>query len=68
MRIDQEKIDSLFEIGGFAATPGTNGETGSGFGLILCKELLRKCGGDIHIKSKPGKGSVFSIMIPNTPD
>ena len=66
--IEQEKIDGLFEIGGFTSTTGTNGETGSGFGLILCKELLRKCGGDIHIKSTPGKGSVFSIMIPNYSD
>lgn len=65
--IEQEKIDGLFEIGSYSATPGTNGETGSGFGLLLCKELLEKCGGDIHVKSTPGKGSVFSVMIPNKP-
>jgi len=36
--------------------------------LILCKELINKCGGEIHIKSKPGKGSVFSILVPNHPE
>ncbi len=65
---DQEKAARLFEIGGIHNTKGTNGETGSGFGLILCKELINKCGGEIHLKSKPGKGSVFSVMIPNQPE
>ncbi len=65
--IPVERLESLFEIGGVESTKGTNGESGSGFGLILCKEMISKCGGKIDVKSQPGKGSIFSIMIPNRP-
>lgn len=65
--IPVERLESLFEIGGVESTKGTNGESGSGFGLILCKEMISKCGGKIDVKSQPGKGSTFSIMIPNKP-
>ena len=66
--ISEERLSKMFEIGGIESTKGTNGESGSGFGLILCKEMIDKCGGKIDVKSQPGKGSVFSIMIPNKPD
>jgi len=63
--IPSERLDGLFEIGNSNFSPGTNGEPSSGFGLILCKELIKKNGGDIHVKSKVGEGSVFSVTLPN---
>jgi len=63
--IPPEQLDGLFEIGNSNFSVGTNGEPSSGFGLILCKELIQKNGGDIHVKSKIGEGSVFSITLPN---
>ncbi len=62
--IPKENIGGLFEIGSTKLTKGTNGETGSGFGLILCKELVKRNGGDISVRSKPGEGSVISIIFP----
>ncbi len=66
--ISEDRVDQMFKLGGMESTKGTNGESGSGFGLILCKEMIDKCGGKINVKSRPGKGSVFSIMVPNKSD
>lgn len=43
---------------------GTSGETGTGFGLFLCKEFIKLHHGNLSIISEPGKGSVFSFNIP----
>ncbi|OGS35874.1 MAG: hypothetical protein A2506_13715 [Elusimicrobia bacterium RIFOXYD12_FULL_66_9] len=37
---------------------------GLGLGLTFCKEALQAMRGDISVKSKPGKGSVFTISLP----
>jgi len=38
---------------------GTAGETGSGLGLIVCRELLEKHGSKLNVESEEGKGSRF---------
>jgi len=38
---------------------------GSGIGLYLCKEIVKKLGGNIQLKSTPGMGSTFTVTIPN---
>jgi signal transduction histidine kinase len=43
---------------------GTANETGTGFGLILCKEFIVKNGGEIRVTSTQGKGSTFSFTLP----
>lgn len=48
----------------FYTTNGTNNETGTGLGLILCKEFLEKNAGRLMIESEPGKGSTFSFTLP----
>jgi ligand-binding sensor domain-containing protein/signal transduction histidine kinase len=58
---DQEK---LFCIDQKLKTIGTEGEKGTGLGLILCKEFVEKNGGEIKVTSQPGKGSTFSFTIP----
>jgi signal transduction histidine kinase len=37
---------------------------GSGLGLYIVKEALMKLSGSIHLESKPGVGSTFTIMLP----
>lgn len=44
-------------------TTGTSYEKGSGFGLMLCRDLLNKAGGDLIIESEPGVGSTFTIKM-----
>ena len=37
---------------------------GSGLGMTITKNLIDKMGGDIEIQSEPGKGSVFTVVLP----
>ena len=43
---------------------GTENETGSGLGLVLCKELVTILGGNIWVESKEDKGCDFKFTIP----
>lgn len=46
------------------STTGTQGEKGFGLGLIFCKELTEKLGGELSVESKLGIGSSFKISLP----
>ncbi|MEI8085088.1 MAG: hybrid sensor histidine kinase/response regulator [Paludibacter sp.] len=43
---------------------GTSQETGSGLGLILCKEFVDLLQGKMSVESEEGKGTTFKITIP----
>jgi len=62
--IPSETVDTLFHIDKGYSTTGTAGETGTGFGLILCREFVEKNGGNIGVKSIHGKGSSFFFTLP----
>jgi PAS domain S-box-containing protein len=46
-------------------TTKTGGE-GIGLGLSVVKELVEKAGGEIDLKSIPGKGTTFTILLPSS--
>ena len=63
--ISQENIDKLFKIDQkITSTEGTNKETGTGLGLILCKEFIDKHNCKIWAESEIGKGTTFSFTLP----
>ncbi len=47
--------------------PGTDGERGSGFGLVLVRELVDDWGGSLSIDSSPGNGARVQITFPRVP-
>ncbi|MFO7864663.1 MAG: HAMP domain-containing sensor histidine kinase [Salinivirgaceae bacterium] len=59
-----ETINSLFKVGKTKSKKGTNGEQGTGFGLLLCKEFIDKHHGKIWADSQIGKGSHFKFTLP----
>ncbi len=62
--IPEEDIQKLFRIDSNYSTKGTAEETGTGLGLILCKELVEKQGGKINVLSQKGSGSTFYFTLP----
>lgn len=62
--IAPEKIDKLFCIDKKVSTNGTNNEQGNGLGLILCKEFVKRNGGELDVESQPKKGTKFSFTLP----
>jgi signal transduction histidine kinase len=58
------QIGRLFRIEENQSRLGTNNESGTGLGLILCKDIIAKHGGKIWAESEPGKGSVFRFSVP----
>ncbi len=61
--LDQDELSRLFKIDGNLKNPGTNNETGTGLGLILCQEFMNIHKSKIIADSTPGKGSVFSFSL-----
>jgi signal transduction histidine kinase len=49
----------------FYRSPAHSAEEGVGIGLYLARQILAEQGGYIKVSSAPGRGSTFSIFLPN---
>jgi len=60
----KENQEKLFKYDQHFMGKGTAGETGTGLGLILCKDFVEKNGGTIRVESETEKGSTFIFTLP----
>jgi nitrogen-specific signal transduction histidine kinase len=58
--IDCESLGLVFEP--FYTTKPAG--IGTGLGLAICRKIIAEIGGEITVQSSPGKGSVFTVVLP----
>jgi signal transduction histidine kinase len=62
--MSDKTMNSLFRVGRLIPNKGTKNETGTGIGLMLCQDFLRKHHSVIMVESEEGKGSTFKFNLP----
>lgn len=62
--IPKEMLPHIFERFTKAGRSGLKGETSTGLGLSIARQIIEKHGGKIDVTSEEGKGSTFSIHLP----
>jgi signal transduction histidine kinase len=62
--MSESKLNNLFNWESRRSSSGTNGERGSGFGLLICKDFVEANDGQIWAESQLGQGTAFFISLP----
>jgi signal transduction histidine kinase len=62
--IDQPTIKKILKTHSFFSSFGTQNEKGTGLGMGISKQLIKKNRGQLSIISEPGKGSTFAFTVP----
>jgi signal transduction histidine kinase/Tfp pilus assembly protein PilF len=62
--ISEEKLETIFDKDVDKSTSGIMVEKGTGLGLYMCADFIKKLEGKIYAQSEEGKGSVFAFEIP----
>lgn len=62
--MSKNTIEKVFKISTRTSELGTDGEKGTGLGLILCKEFINKSNGEIWIESQESQGTIIYFTLP----
>jgi signal transduction histidine kinase len=62
--IKPSELKKLFDISQVISKTGTAEESGTGLGLLICKDFIEKHGGRIWVESESGSGSDFKFTLP----
>jgi len=60
----KENLSKIFKLDKTNSITGTHGETGTGLGLIICKEFIDAHSGLLKIESKYREGTIVKILLP----
>lgn len=60
--IASEDLPNIFEL--YYSADSRHGQTGSGIGLALTKQLISEMGGTINVTSTPSEGAEFTVTLP----
>lgn len=63
--MSEKSIAGIFNLDSNLSRFGTENETGSGLGLILCNEMVQMNNGSLKIESAEGKGTTITILLPS---
>ena len=64
--MNKDITDNLFRLDIDTSRKGTEDESSTGLGLIICKDFIEKHGGKLRVESEEGNGSIFTFSIPST--
>lgn len=64
--MSDEQVFQLLFASGFSTAEQISSLSGRGVGLDVVKTKIESLGGQVHVTSKPGKGTTFSIQLPLT--
>ncbi|MBI2360316.1 MAG: hypothetical protein HYV04_15695, partial [Deltaproteobacteria bacterium] len=64
MGIPSKALPRIFEMFHQVDSPATRPYGGMGIGLYIVKKFTELLGGTVGVKSKPAKGSTFTVTIP----
>ena len=65
--ISPNEIPKIFDRFYRVRSVSSEDTNGAGLGLTIVQQLLWRCGGSISVKSKPGEGSTFNVLLPIAP-
>ncbi|MFB6317923.1 sensor histidine kinase [Saccharicrinis sp. FJH54] len=61
--IAADRLETIFDPARVVSTPGTENESGTGLGLVLCNEFIKLNHGSIRIDSEQGRGTTITVLL-----
>ncbi|HWU77237.1 MAG TPA: response regulator [Rhodanobacter sp.] len=65
--IPQDKLERIFNAFEQVDASTSRQFGGTGLGLALSRSMAQLLGGDVVLQSEPGRGSQFTLLLPETP-